>query len=995
MMPSAAFLLLLAITIKAQDMNAQSQSIPSAANSGTEIGRSLLRDQVSLNGTWEIGGEIPQYGGTKIDTAAYQRTVDVPASWQGKIIRLEFEMVNYIADVYVNETHVGAHVGGWIPFGFDISALAAPGKPFTLRVLVKGSRHTPISDGNDNALWPIGSAQLDGGGSGIVDNVWLRAYGPVYIDDACIRTSLREKRITMDYSIVNGTDKSRTVEIANEVTAIDSPGPLLRMQGETVTLAPGETRSITLSKPWENPPLWSPDNPRLLLLKSRVMEKSTCLDSESRRFGFREIRIEGNQYRLNGVRFNSYGENLPIPSLHGHGSGGGRSGLRPETWPKTAAMLRNTLNFRVLRVHQAPCPRFILEGADETGLMIIDEGALYCMWGYYNRTDKTKLLDNTINRWVGPWVRSHRNHPCILQWSAMNEMNMGTASITLTRAQCLSVGNAVRAHDPTRPVGYDGDADVGDRVVNNHYPEGYESLDAFISGGDIYNWPTFSNNGDCTDRPLPDKVTGFGEFLGPWVRQIQPDVTWWQGTWVRGMRFLDFNDVRPYTMQWAWRDSGSPVKQNLANGFARVALFDKEYDGLGIAPILKKKYPALIAGSRCTRTLILYNDEMSDSLVTMEVTVKAGDRTVSRGRKTVQLTPGEHAEYLCAFQVPASRDSVMQMVLAACKAGRPRFSETRCYALSGDSRPRAVDTTVVFSDVPAEQLAPVRCSIEIPKPFAPATDWSAGKIRLCVKNLSHECRAVGTTALKIDPAYDLEMTGKDELEYSLKPGAEITREYAIKLRPGSYQVRTPSRNRHALTDHKLLIVPFALPRIAPVSSVDKLAAAMERAPRLMARAHGEVRGSVQLAACGTDLAVIANVNDRNYTVVRDIWGNSFVSLYSPRADGKGMIQLHLVPGCDSLPNRAFRQNYLIDALDSALNVRLTSRRTGEGYEIAALVPLSDLFLGPAAKELRLELRLRGAVDTSGKPQESTVFHSHFSLPNLDGTRHGIVILPGA
>jgi len=47
--------------------------------------------------------------------------------------------------------------------------------------------------------------------------------------------------------------------------------------------------------------------------------------------------------------------------------------------------------------------------------------------------------------------------------------------------------NVINKYDPTRPVDCDGDGDFGGKVVNNHYPEGYETADA-VEKGSIYAW---------------------------------------------------------------------------------------------------------------------------------------------------------------------------------------------------------------------------------------------------------------------------------------------------------------------------------------------------------------------------------------------------------------------------------------------------------------------------------------------------------------------------
>ena len=128
---------------------------------------------------------------------------------------------------------------------------------------------------------------------------------------------------------------------------------------------------------------------------------------------------------------------------------------------------------------------------------MVAESAIYARDAVLEN-DKDKYLENS-RVWLRDWVRGSRNHAAIILWSAENEMGVGWLKY-FNSAQLLSLGEAIRKEDTTRPVSYDGDRDVGDRVVNWHYPEGYENSPR----GSIYGW---------ADRVQADKPTGVGEFI--------------------------------------------------------------------------------------------------------------------------------------------------------------------------------------------------------------------------------------------------------------------------------------------------------------------------------------------------------------------------------------------------------------------------------------------------------------------------------------------------
>jgi len=103
-------------------------------------------DQVSLNGEWryrQTGSELADYFSPDLDTSTWH-TMTIPSnwylaglnyhgvvwfrrefladpSWRGRAVRLRFDGVDYFADVWLNGQSLGAHVGYFQPFAFDVA----------------------------------------------------------------------------------------------------------------------------------------------------------------------------------------------------------------------------------------------------------------------------------------------------------------------------------------------------------------------------------------------------------------------------------------------------------------------------------------------------------------------------------------------------------------------------------------------------------------------------------------------------------------------------------------------------------------------------------------------------------------------------------------------------------------------------------------------------------------------------------------------------------
>lgn len=621
-----------------------------------------LRDQVSLNGTWERGGAVPVYTGNNLDEQTYERRVAVPAAWSGRCIRVDFTAVNYAADVFVNASKITTHVGPWNPFSVDVTDHVRAGEEFTLKVVVRGMKHAPVVDGQGLARWPLGTSSINGRLAGIVDDVWLRAYGPVCIEDAFIQPSVRNHRLTVDYTVRNCSGAPRRIHVEGESLDPVSGTSAHRFASELLTLADGEVKIVRAISSWPDAKLWRPDAPMLYHLRSRVIAEDAAhatIDEETRRFGFREISIAGNQYQLNGVRINLWGDY----AAYGETDYWPAECYTPQGWPGVVADLKK-LNLRILRWHERPAPQFTLDLADEQGLLICAETAIE----HLNKINRADFLEG-CRQWLVPWIRANRNHPAIFLWSADNAMGPAAFKV-LTKEDLLSLGRVIHQEDPTRPVTYDGDGDVGDAVVNYHGLGDPQ--------GSIYRWRY---------EVHPTKPTGLSEVIPvlKYFNRKNPQSLmankWNQGVWLRGLRYLGFTDVRPSVYTWARTEMDSPRAVTLRNACAPVALFDKAYDELGAAPLRDGHPPEVQAGAWQERTLVLYNDEFANENVRLEVAVKCQGKVLATGQKECLVPLGEHHEIPCRFQVPFAGGELMELVLRAVKNGKIRFEENRPFRI--------------------------------------------------------------------------------------------------------------------------------------------------------------------------------------------------------------------------------------------------------------------------------------------------------------------------
>ena len=117
---------------------------------------------------------------------------------------LHFLAVDQIADVYLNDVHLGQHIGGFLPFEFDITNHIK--KENTLIVKVK--------DYSDTSYYSRGKQRINRGGiwytpqSGIYFPVWIESVSDDYIQNVTFTPDIDKKEI-----IIHITSKAEVASI--------------------------------------------------------------------------------------------------------------------------------------------------------------------------------------------------------------------------------------------------------------------------------------------------------------------------------------------------------------------------------------------------------------------------------------------------------------------------------------------------------------------------------------------------------------------------------------------------------------------------------------------------------------------------------------------------------------------------------------------------------------------------------------------------------------
>lgn len=422
---------------------------------------------VLLSGTWQfryspdskwykiqVPGE-PAMQGYAIEhdkPFTYRKSFTVPADYAGKHTILRFDGVYSHARLFVNDTFVREHHGGFTRWDTDVTPFVRPGKKNEIRLEVT-DRLDDISYASGYAHHPIG---------GILRDVTLFALPETCLYDFYAETHLDAAYEDAVLKIGYSSPVAGGAEVAYTLT--DPSGRRYPLAQSRFPLEEGGNMN---ELPVKNPLKWDAEHPNLYTLTITLSKDGKEIGRFDRRIGFRDVKIEKDRMLVNG---------MPVKLR-----GACRHDIHPTLGRTTTAELdsldvilfkRSNMNF-VRTSHYPPTERF-LEYCDRYGIYVESETAV-CFVDTYRQKNyapgKTQDSAEFTPRYLSQcreMVKSFRSHPSILFWSIGNESVYGT-----NFQQCW---DWVKATDKTRPVIFSYPGSVGEKkpvydILSMHYQD--------------------------------------------------------------------------------------------------------------------------------------------------------------------------------------------------------------------------------------------------------------------------------------------------------------------------------------------------------------------------------------------------------------------------------------------------------------------------------------------------------------------------------------------
>ena len=371
----------------------------------------------------------------------YRTTFTIPKSYAGKHVWLNFNGINYIANVWVNGNNVGTIKGAFSRGMFDITKSARPGVASAVAVEVLPQPHpgTPNEKHIGHGARNGGATALDGPtflcsigwdwipairdrDTGIWDSVCLTATGPVTLSNTDVTSELampkmRSANLTIQTTLTNHTSTKESGRLVGHFgeTKFTQEVALLPNQSRDFVMTPDQIPALHLV----NPKLWWPNGygPQNLytLHLAFVPKISAVSDSCDTVFGIRQI-----TYSVPGSPNLTVSVN-GVPILCKGGDWGMDEALKRISAKRIDAEVRmhKLANTTIIRnwVGQSTS-EYLYNACDKYGILLWDEFFQPNPGDGPNPIDDTLYLANVREK-----ILRYRSHPSIAIWCARNEGN--------------------------------------------------------------------------------------------------------------------------------------------------------------------------------------------------------------------------------------------------------------------------------------------------------------------------------------------------------------------------------------------------------------------------------------------------------------------------------------------------------------------------------------------------------------------------------------------
>ena len=402
-------------------------------------------DDITVPGNWQLQGYgkmhysdlwynfpiNPPYVPTENPTGIYKRTFFVEESYRDKKIIIRFCGVDSAYHLWINGKEVGYSKVARNESEFDITDIIRVGEENDVTVRVyQWSDGTYLED--QDMWWE----------SGIFRDVELIGVPKDGINDYKVIADLDDEYKNGIFKVEVFLRTTKEVNVTFEL--VDA--------GEntvfTKTVVAKEGKAC-IDEVIADVNHWTAETPYLYKLFMTVEDDGQIVEVIPQNVGFRNIRLNGETFLVNGVAIKFKGVNR-----HDYSPQNGRVVSREEI--EKDIILMKQFNINAIRTSHYPNSYYLYDLCDEYGMYLIAETDLEChgfeLTGDYKWITNDPSWELAYVSRMTRMIERDKNHPAIIFWSLGNESAFGCNFRKMT--------DVAHEMDPTRLVHYEGDFDV-------------------------------------------------------------------------------------------------------------------------------------------------------------------------------------------------------------------------------------------------------------------------------------------------------------------------------------------------------------------------------------------------------------------------------------------------------------------------------------------------------------------------------------------------------
>lgn len=399
------------------------------------------------------------------EVGSFRRSFDIPATWDGKEVYLNFDGVDSFFYLWINGRYVGFSKNSRNTARFDISPYINKGKN-EIAVEVYRSSDGSFLEAQDMFRLPgifrnvsvtatpkvhvadVKAIPSYADGKGTVNlNTTLQNLTAKTAKDLHIRWSLYKNRLFAD-----DNELVATFEDAKAKTTCDSKGQAAIRQTLTV----------------DNVAAWTAEAPNVYVVVGELMQGKKVLETISFQTGFRTVEIKDtpasqDEFGLAGRYYYINGKPVKLKGVNRHDTNPLTGKVISREQMEHEIMLMKRANINHIRTSHYPNDPYFYYLCNKYGIYLESEANIESHEYFYGKASLSHVPEFQAAHVDRVMTMAHQlvNNPSIVIWSLGNEAGPGHNFVVAY--------DSLKAYDASRPVQYERNNDIVD-MGSNQYP---------------------------------------------------------------------------------------------------------------------------------------------------------------------------------------------------------------------------------------------------------------------------------------------------------------------------------------------------------------------------------------------------------------------------------------------------------------------------------------------------------------------------------------------